>query len=413
MGELRASLIWHDEVMDERVGLGEIAIGPSSKATFVTPELGLPEAYKIVRPGARGQLLTLAPGMRGTLCIDGALQDIAALVANGYYATPIAGKDWGVVELGATCKLFFQFVARDELPLAGAGFEPEARASLAFSVLLHAALLMTTYRLAEAASPFVYPGPRALTGSYLVTRIEQQPVMPTTASRATPGPAPTVMTVNTPLQPATAPHYGPTLPRGGGGGGGGGSAGGLLSEQGHAVIESLRGHRFSLGALATLGGETGGPPTQAPGPGTRGEHHGSTFGEHHGTDHAIDTGGMRKATLCVGDCGGASPVEFEITTTPKDDEPSLTKREIDDVVRAGSSRLRACYQRQLDRKSDLAGTITVRFVIDHGDVQSTAVAGDTVRDSEVVACVRRNIQMLKFPARGGAIVTYPFVFAPG
>jgi hypothetical protein len=119
---LRTALIWHDEVMDDLVidKPRPITIGHTGRTTFVVPDVGLPPKFAIVRPGNRGYLLTLGENMRGTICIAGQKQDIAELVARdsagGFCATPIGGRDWGVIELDASgdYKLFFQFVPVDE-----------------------------------------------------------------------------------------------------------------------------------------------------------------------------------------------------------------------------------------------------------------------------------------------------------
>jgi len=210
----------------------------------------------------------------------------------------------------------------------------------------------------------------------------------------------TVTAPRTPLPPAP-PQW---IPRS--------TSGGLPSGT-QQIIDTIRGHHIDLTGVTTLGGET--PHVGAtPGPTTRGGGpHGNTAGEHHRTDQAIETGPMR-GSVCSGDCAGAPPVEISPPLGPSNDGPSLSKRDIDQVVRSAAGRLRACYQKQLDHHDALAGTITLRFVIGgDGKVQTTAVASDTVGDRDVTDCVRRNIQMLSFPARGGAVVTYPFVFAPG
>src|SRR5687767_5534923 len=61
--------------------------------------------------------------MRGKICIDGKEQDVRDFVARGdgaaapggFRATPISGRDWGVIDLDETgdYKLFFQFVPVD------------------------------------------------------------------------------------------------------------------------------------------------------------------------------------------------------------------------------------------------------------------------------------------------------------
>ncbi|HEX7839915.1 MAG TPA: hypothetical protein VF469_20705, partial [Kofleriaceae bacterium] len=98
---LRASLIWHDEVMEDLVldKPRRITIGQGRRSTFVVPDIGLPAKFAIVRPGNRGYLLTLGEGMRGTICVAGQKQDVAELVqrdgTGGFYATAVGGRDWG------------------------------------------------------------------------------------------------------------------------------------------------------------------------------------------------------------------------------------------------------------------------------------------------------------------------------
>lgn len=126
---LRTALIWRDEVMDDIVAdvPQKITLGNKGKPTFIVPDVGLPPGFAIVSPGNRGYVLTLGEHMRGTICIDGKEQQVADYVqreggsaAGGFCATPIGGRDWGVVDLDESgdYKLFFQFVPV-ELPLPG------------------------------------------------------------------------------------------------------------------------------------------------------------------------------------------------------------------------------------------------------------------------------------------------------
>src|SRR4051812_24724251 len=118
---LRASLIWHDEVMGDVVHdkPAAVTLGTAGEATFTTPQIaGVPE-YTIVTPGRRGYLLTLSAQMTGTICIGGVEHDGATWVAaadepTGFRATSIAGNDWGVIGLDEHHKLFFQFVPLEE-----------------------------------------------------------------------------------------------------------------------------------------------------------------------------------------------------------------------------------------------------------------------------------------------------------
>lgn len=232
---LRTALIWNDEVMGDVVveKPSKITLGATKRSTFVVPPLGLPPEFAIVRPGNRGYLLTLGEHMRGTVCLDGVQRDVAELVRTqsegGFHATPISGRDWGVIELDESGehKLFFQFVPLEEQPQfftakvvaagllgllvssaivglffvwRGEGFaesgvrgialsalalasggslwwllrqDGDSQASFGFSVLLHAALLFATYELYDPTDHMVWPGRRDLTGDYLITRIQK------------------------------------------------------------------------------------------------------------------------------------------------------------------------------------------------------------------------------------------------
>lgn len=122
---LRASLVWRDEVMEDVVleQPRKVTLGHKGTPTFVLPDLGLPNEFAVLSPGNRGYLLTLGEKMRGKICIDGREHDVRDFVARGdgaagpggFRATPISGRDWGVVDLDETgeFKLFFQFVPID------------------------------------------------------------------------------------------------------------------------------------------------------------------------------------------------------------------------------------------------------------------------------------------------------------
>ena len=218
-----------------------ITLGATGLSTFTVPDLGLPNGFAVVRPGNRGYLLTLGDKMRGTICVDGEEKDVAEFVRHGdvsqsgFHATPISGRDWGVVELDDTGnhKLFFQFVPVEDkrsllVPLIRAGLigwlatglllatlllvlrniavadalfngfagatlllgglgilvgsiywfiicDVELQLSHVFSLVLHGALLAFCIIVYEPNNPYVWPGNREMTGNYLVTRLEAEP----------------------------------------------------------------------------------------------------------------------------------------------------------------------------------------------------------------------------------------------
>lgn len=86
--------------------------------------------------------------------------------------------------------------------------------------------------------------------------------------------------------------------------------------------------------------------------------------------------------------------------------PEVIKR----IVRQNFPRVRECYEKGLKKKPDLAGTVSVAFVIDEkGAVTGATRAGGTLKDDDVAACVVKVFSTLYFPEpEGGKVkVTYP------
>lgn len=513
---LRTALIWHDEVMDDLVldKPRPVTIGQHRRATFIVPEIGLPPKFAIVRPGKRGYLLTLGERMRGTICVGGQKQDVAELfrrdASGGFCATPIGGRDWGVVDLdpSGTFQLFFQFVAVDDPPqlftrqmliAGGAGYllssvaltllwylrgfaiqeavfrgagiaalamigggvgwalirqDGESQASLAFSVVLHAALLFMTYQLYDGDNPFVWPGPRSLTGNYLVTRLDNEPPPPE------PKPTPTIgqqqqqqaaaATKDPPKKTATKGEEG--------------RAGGkgdterardpnakdvppeppkvqFFEDKNKKVLDNIidRNLATSLSKFTGIKGDTlvRGSLGFGPGVGTGvgpGEGTGTRIGSKKGGSGGggnvegdfvtgpgkIDTGTNRPGGgTCKGAGCGTGPREIHVGfAEPSGDFGGLTAEEIDRVVKARSGVFRACYQKELNHTPGIGGKLLIHFKIGgDGSVQAgntQTSSGSTLRNEAVESCVKNNVNRLKFPAKGGiANVNYPFVFTQG
>ena len=86
------------------------------------------------------------------------------------------------------------------------------------------------------------------------------------------------------------------------------------------------------------------------------------------------------------------------------------------IVRQNFGRFRLCYENGLRNNPNLAGRVSVRFVIGRdGGVMSAANGGSDMPDAAVVSCVVGAFRGLQFPQseEGGAVtVTYPISFAP-
>jgi hypothetical protein len=529
---LRTALIWHDEVMDDVVvhKPTKITVGSEGRTTFTVPNVGLPKNFAIVRPGNRGYLLTLGERMRGTICVDGETKDVGDFVRRGgegggpggFRATPISGKDWGVVDLDESgdYKLFFQFVpVEDAQPfftksvlLAGfAGWligvlalsivfymkgvtadfmlfdsellgdltettfraagvssgslgtfflawwlwrqDDEQRMSFAFSVVMHAALLWMTYELYDRTNAFEFPGPRYLTGNYLVTRLEPEeekpdpPQTPSVGSKIDTGAA-------APKSPEKPKNTATKTDEGASGGKGDTERArdpnakdtpvappkvAFFEDKNRKVLDNvidrnlatsldkfntMKGDSVKVGSLGFGDGEGtgvgGGKGTGT----TRGSNKsgtgggGNAEGDFVSKKGPIDTGKERPGG---GNCAkppcGTAPKEVSIKLfDPEGDFGGLTADEINRVVQARKGIFRACYQTELNRSPGIGGKLVVNFQIGgDGIVKSAKIGGgSSLRNATVEGCVRANIMKLKFPAKGGiANVNYPFLFQPG
>jgi hypothetical protein len=95
---------------------------------------------------------------------------------------------------------------------------------------------------------------------------------------------------------------------------------------------------------------------------------------------------------------------------------ALPKEAVQRVVREAFGSMRTCFELGLAHGSNLAGRVTVKFVIDaHGTVASAADGGSDLSDHAVVACLLERFRMLTFPApeHGEVTVLYPLLFSPG
>jgi hypothetical protein len=91
---------------------------------------------------------------------------------------------------------------------------------------------------------------------------------------------------------------------------------------------------------------------------------------------------------------------------------SLTKDQIRRVVRNHLGDVKFCYERELAARPDLAGRVSVQFVINGVGAVQTAVAKESTLGSIALdACIAQAVRRWTFPqpAGGGVvIVTYPF-----
>jgi hypothetical protein len=294
----------------------------------------------------------------------------------------------------------------------------ESRASFAFSMLLHAALLSFTFQAYSREEAMAWPGPRDLTATYMLTRIDTR-IEPSLPAAHT---APTVTTVNPTITASKDPppinvgqrlapaRYTPTEQTFPGAG--------LLKHD--KLLKTIAGADIG-NEIAKVNDMTGTPgdPDGVPN-GVRNGTRGGTnpngiAGEHKKKEGDVE-GFKLRAGVCIGQgCGGAPPVEIAPPPTKLDDSPpTITPGEVDRVIRQRAGIFRTCYQKEVNRVPTLAGTLVMKFTIGaDGRVKTVRASGGDLKNDYVTQCMVTNIGALQFPAKGGAVVTYPFVFAVG
>ncbi|MCG5053737.1 MAG: AgmX/PglI C-terminal domain-containing protein [Myxococcales bacterium] len=115
----------------------------------------------------------------------------------------------------------------------------------------------------------------------------------------------------------------------------------------------------------------------------------------------------------TGSVGGEKSVKAVVSSAaPSVDgelDPSVVAKEV--KLRLGA--VKVCYEKSLKRNPSLSGKIVVFWTITpEGTVTGITIEQDTMGDSEVAQCIKKNIQNWRFtrPSGGSVEVSFPFVF---
>jgi TonB family protein len=95
----------------------------------------------------------------------------------------------------------------------------------------------------------------------------------------------------------------------------------------------------------------------------------------------------------------------------------MTQEVVGRVVSRSNTQVKFCYEKELQKKPDLAGKIVAAFTIGaSGDVVQSRVAESSLGDANVEQCVIRVVSHMRFPpceGGGTAEITYPWLFKAG
>ncbi|MEM9070478.1 MAG: AgmX/PglI C-terminal domain-containing protein [Myxococcota bacterium] len=90
----------------------------------------------------------------------------------------------------------------------------------------------------------------------------------------------------------------------------------------------------------------------------------------------------------------------------------LSREQVQRVVRRHKPEVRFCYEQALVSRPDLAGRVSVRFVVQPTGTVSVAVPASNEVGPRVARCVTDAVSRWNFPqTQGVTAVTYPFVFS--
>ncbi len=143
---------------------------------------------------------------------------------------------------------------------------------------------------------------------------------------------------------------------------------------------------------------------------------GTGYGRIGGTGD-IDTGGGRGTKVSIGSLSKSGKKERKV---PKLKKGRATysgfckKSDIQKVVSRKSRSIRFCYEKELQRRRNLKGKVKLVWVIGlSGKVESVSILQDTMHNSRMNSCFKRQIKRWRFnkPQGGKCKIAYPFVFS--
>lgn len=88
---------------------------------------------------------------------------------------------------------------------------------------------------------------------------------------------------------------------------------------------------------------------------------------------------------------------------------------VEGVISKGRFELQLCYELALRRNSATSGTIEWSWRVDsRGDTSDVELVSSTIKDSDMINCLRKKISAWRFPRpiRGSVLIRYPFAFKP-
>jgi hypothetical protein len=437
---LQVAVIWRGQILGYRLlsrRRKRISIGSNKRCTFVTPSLAGQAKFELLSPRKGGFVLHLAPGLRGDLHVGGSALPVADVSSRDVDFSP-GDRAKLIFADGSDLRIELRWVDPPEALARPKVQDPEmVQTMIATSIVLGVlatvltlmwqkeppkTLALTAERMAKIETPMF----EAFEKKAAQKREEKEKTEE--KSKEKEGQMKRAKEKAGKIGRADAKQKDTIIPKGEkdvlrekvqkigilsiiGKDKAPGSGLSKLFAQNNEVEQAVAG---MAGAKLAVGRGAGGLSSAGSGPGGGGTGYGHIYGAGN-----LDTGGRggrgkgRGPKLAE---RGEKEVSVGMGGGGSDLDGSLSKEQINKVVRAHLAGVKYCYEKELQRKTSLAGGVDIFWVIQpDGTVSKASVKGSTMSDAAVEGCIVRQVKQWQFPKAPGQTIVgrYPFIFKGG
>jgi outer membrane biosynthesis protein TonB len=435
------AVIWRGQILGYRVfpRRRKITVGPSKRATFVTPSLAGQPKFRLLSPrkGGDGYVLHLSPELKGDLHIAGSAMSVGDVsssevdLGHGDRAKLLYGD-------GSDLRIEIRWVERPEVLPRPRRQDPEmVQITIGTGLVLgiFAAILMFMWdreppkpplalnpdRITKIEAPEALEFEKKQVAKHEKEKTEEK-------SKEKEGQTKRAKEKAGKLGRADATQKDTVIPKGKedilrekvqkigilsiiGRDKAPGSGLSKLFAQNNDVEQAVAG---MAGAKLAVGRGAGGLTTSGSGPGGGGTGYGHIYGagsldtggrggKGHGKGPKLAERGEHEVSVGMGSGGGET-------------DGSLSKEQVYKVVKAHFAGVKYCYEKELQHKQSLSGGVDMFWVIQpDGTVSKANVKKSTMGDAAVEGCILRQVKQWTFPKAPGqtTVNPFPFVFKGG
>jgi hypothetical protein len=435
---LQVAMIWRGQIIGYRLlsRRRKITVGPSKRATFVTPRLAGQDKFLLLQPRRDGYVLNLSSELRGDLVVGGTAMSVAD-VASGNVDLSRGDKAKLVFADGSDLRVEIRWVdPPDYIPRPRFRDPQMVQITLGTSIILGALafVLNMMWEKAEPKPPLALDANRvAKIEAPEAIEFEKKEIKKAKEEEAQKSTEKEGQTKRAKEKAGRIGRNDATpkdtiIPKGKedilrekvqkvgilsiiGRDKAPGSGLSKLFAQSNDVEQAMAG---MAGAKMVVGHGAGGLTTSGSGSGGGGTGYGHIYGagnldtggrgtHGHGKGPKFSEKGPREVSIGLGAGGGES-------------DGSLSKEQIYKVVKAHEAGVKYCYEKELQHKASLGGNIDIFWVIQpDGTVSKANIKSSAMNDAAVEGCIVRQVKQWQFPKAPGQTIVgrFPFVFKGG